>query len=73
MREIHSPPHLCIQEDYSLLCDEEINACTLISSSFLDFLTLSSEHIAPVQTNTDTAFTESTQQVGFCFNKASLR
>lgn len=43
--------YLCIQEDDSLLCDEEINACALVSSSFLDFLSLGSEYITPVQTN----------------------
>lgn len=43
--------YLRIQEDDSLLCDEEINACALVSSSFLDFLSLGSEYITPAQTN----------------------
>lgn len=43
--------YLRVQEDDSLLCDEEINACALVSSSFFDFLGLGSEYITPVQTN----------------------
>lgn len=42
--------YLCIQEDDSLLCDEEINACALVASPFLDFLSLGSEYITPVHT-----------------------
>lgn len=57
---IHS--HLCIQEDDSLLCDEEINSCALVTSSFLDFLSLSSEYITPVETNTYAYSRERTQQ-----------
>lgn len=41
---------LSIQENHSLLGDEEIYACALVSSSFLDFLSLGSEHISPEQT-----------------------
>lgn len=41
---------LSIQEDDSLLGDEEIYACALVSSSFLDFWSLGSEHISPEQT-----------------------
>lgn len=41
---------LSIQEDDSLLGDEEIYTCALVSSSFLDFLSLGSKYIGPEQT-----------------------
>lgn len=40
--------HLCVQEDNSLLCDEEIDPCALVPSPLLDFLSLGSEYITPV-------------------------
>lgn len=39
--------YLRIQEDDSLLCDEEVNACALVPPPLLDFLSLGSEHVTP--------------------------
>ena len=42
--------YLCIQVDDSLLRDEEIYSCALVSRSFLDFLRLSPENKSPERT-----------------------
>lgn len=44
---LHS--YLRVQEDDPLLGDKEIDPGALVSSSFFDFLALSSENITPVQ------------------------
>lgn len=43
--------YLCVQEDDSLLCDEEINPWALVTSPLLDLLRLGSEHITSDNTN----------------------